>query len=1532
MKFHTSHSVAPALLAFLLALCPSRSQASPLQQAEVHKIVNEVRIVEAQRGATRPAKLNDVIKDDVAVRTGVQSRAELLFQDNTLTRLGAEALFSFKSGTRDLTLDRGTMLLQVPKGLGGATIRTAAVTAAITGTTIMIENIPGSHVKVLVLEGSLRLSINGRLGESTVLTPGKMVIVSVKDKQMPKPVAVDLAKLVKTSALIDPEKFRGNANIKVDALPSIGLIEKEIAVQTGSKENLQLAETNLVIQGDGTKVVIASKEFMASLDAGTKNGSGDPVLLTTDSRSFSVALPKTEEPPLPSGSNSVSPTNAGSKSNSDSATLPSGTTPDSSGGTGGTTTGTGGTTTGTGGTTTGTGGTTTGTGGTTTSTGGTTTGTGGTTTGTGGTTTGTGGTTTGTGGTTTGTGGTTTGTGGTTTGTGGTTTGTGGTTTGTGGTTTGTGGTTTGTGGTTTGTGGTTTGTGGTTTGTGGTTTGTGGTTTGTGGTTTGTGGTTTGTGGTTTGTGGTTTGTGGTTTGTGGTTTGTAARPPARAARPPARAARLPAPAARPPAPAAPPPARAARPPARAARLPARAARPLAPAAPQGKSRTRSPSRTRLCRHRSSIRRTTPPPSSGPCRSPFPVLRLTSSRRPQSSIPLRPVPRSRPTGSRTRSLFFKNTATNGSASKFLFGSSSTFDGQMNFDPTFNQQFPNTAVYKFNDLEIDGNPTFLTKGGQSSVAWISNTNVNTSSLPGVVVLDGVKELFIGTVNGSINLTNQLAFKKIDGTAFSVLQFYARNGDVNFGAPVTIDNAKLYIYAQNNVNLAATANLATSVASVIGMGNVTSNANITADFAQLYAGSVLTTAGTYDGKFFYGFGNTGALGGSFIADNTTMQFTSTVDVAATANFDTNKLTLTSNSGNINFAGSATGTTLAFNVATDFTSLAGSTITALGGPGTVAITSAGGMTLGGQINAKSVTLTASTTTAVGAINLNGPIQADSLNANGYTVAINGNLTGKDLTVTGKNGVTTGAASIISATGNTTFSSTKSTVLNGAGAFNNLQFDQAGNVAINGTTTAQMINTVQNHSIGSFTVGGNLTAAKDIHLTQSGDFIVTNTGTVSANGNLMLSTASGINLGGATSANTMNLTATQDLTTSAAVSATGGFTSSSQNAVIGGTLTADQVSFTTVRNFSLATGVSIQPNKDLHLTSTSGDLTIDGTTNSQNFVASATKGTLTIDGTVQAANAQFSNGPNLTSNATVNGTVNAGSIDGDVKNVFLLNAGGALNSTGNVGINTAKLTIDGAVIGNNVTLAGTQTLTVNGAVQSQQFTATGASGIFNSAITSTAHDLKINLTSGFTQGAAGSLVSAGKVQITDGGSASISGTMRGTDLTLNSTGSFDLNSGADLRGTNSITITGSNTTIVGRVDAPTVSVTGSTALALDTTGAFLSADHLSLSTPGLLNLVAANGLLGGLDATRLQTLTASAKGITVLSDFLLSPGASNLTVGATGVTATGFSLGGFQNSSTGRTRPASPPRTELTNNGLRTFRSTVAATPARTSPPRT
>src|SRR6059058_4391562 len=235
-----------AVVGFCSVVSTHQSIAGPLTSAEVTKVINRVSVIDPAKG-THPAVLRDVIKDNLALQTGARSRSELLFQDNTLTRIGAETFFSFKTGTRDMTLEKGSMLLQVPKGLGGAKIHTAAVTAAITGTTIMMEYSPGQYLKVLVLEGSLRLSRNGS-GDSLVLPPGKMVIMRPDAKKIPDPIDVDLAQIVRTSILVN---FPGS-----NILPSMPLIQAAINDQAKELTKGTLVPTNLVM-GYGTNVVLA---------------------------------------------------------------------------------------------------------------------------------------------------------------------------------------------------------------------------------------------------------------------------------------------------------------------------------------------------------------------------------------------------------------------------------------------------------------------------------------------------------------------------------------------------------------------------------------------------------------------------------------------------------------------------------------------------------------------------------------------------------------------------------------------------------------------------------------------------------------------------------------------------------------------------------------------------------------------------------------------------------------------------------------------------------------------------------------------------------------------------------------------------------------------------------------------------------------------------------------------------------------------------------------------------------------------------
>ena len=261
----------------------------PLSEARVTKIINDVTVVDPASGS-RKAELQQVIKDQLGLKTGIKSRSELVFQDDTLTRIGPESYFSFKAGTREMSLEKGTLLLQVPKGLGGAKIRTAAVTAAITGTTIMMEYRPKQSIKVLVLEGSLRLSVNGRVGEALTLRPGQMVMMPADSKRIPAPVDVDLARVMKTSSLVN---MSGGATAA--ALPSASLIRQEIAIQADAKQDRTLATTNLVVNGAGTDVRVTT----------------DPTLQTI-SRRNDPALPTPSLEPSTSGDIGVPGTTGGS--------------------------------------------------------------------------------------------------------------------------------------------------------------------------------------------------------------------------------------------------------------------------------------------------------------------------------------------------------------------------------------------------------------------------------------------------------------------------------------------------------------------------------------------------------------------------------------------------------------------------------------------------------------------------------------------------------------------------------------------------------------------------------------------------------------------------------------------------------------------------------------------------------------------------------------------------------------------------------------------------------------------------------------------------------------------------------------------------------------------------------------------------------------------------------------------------------------------------------------------------------------------
>ena len=120
-------------LAFAFAIWfPNSVRADELKEAKVTQIIQDVRVLPSG-AAARPAALNDDVRQGTAVRTGIQSRSELTFKDQTITRLGEKTIYSPGAGVRTIDMGSGQFLLYVPKKSGGAKVKMGPVTAAITG-------------------------------------------------------------------------------------------------------------------------------------------------------------------------------------------------------------------------------------------------------------------------------------------------------------------------------------------------------------------------------------------------------------------------------------------------------------------------------------------------------------------------------------------------------------------------------------------------------------------------------------------------------------------------------------------------------------------------------------------------------------------------------------------------------------------------------------------------------------------------------------------------------------------------------------------------------------------------------------------------------------------------------------------------------------------------------------------------------------------------------------------------------------------------------------------------------------------------------------------------------------------------------------------------------------------------------------------------------------------------------------------------------------------------------------------------------
>lgn len=224
--------VLPLCLGAVFVACTSR--AIDLKQSKVTQVVNDVQIISAADQKEKSAAINDIFSMPDILRTGAAARAELVAPDETVTRVGANTIFSFDPANRTIDLKQGSLLFHAPHGKGGGTIHTGSATASVLGTTLIVVTTANGGFKVIDLEGEVEVKFLNGLKQK--LDAGQMTFILPGANQLAPVIIFRLDELTLNSLLV---KGFGRP---LESLPLIqNQIEKQLKqIQTGKASDTGL--------------------------------------------------------------------------------------------------------------------------------------------------------------------------------------------------------------------------------------------------------------------------------------------------------------------------------------------------------------------------------------------------------------------------------------------------------------------------------------------------------------------------------------------------------------------------------------------------------------------------------------------------------------------------------------------------------------------------------------------------------------------------------------------------------------------------------------------------------------------------------------------------------------------------------------------------------------------------------------------------------------------------------------------------------------------------------------------------------------------------------------------------------------------------------------------------------------------------------------------------------------------------------------------------------------------------------------------
>ena len=224
---------------FLCLVCVATvftSRATDLKQAKVTQVVNEVRNHFRRQWKRESRRWLMTFSTYPTCCTPARNHERNWWQqDATVTRVGANTIFSFDPSSRTIDLKQGSLLFHSPHGKGGGTIHTGSATASVLGSTLIVCATPNGGFKVICLEDKAHIKLRNGLKQQ--LSPGQMTYILPGGKNLAPVIVFKLDDLIAHCLLV-----KGFTR----PLPSLPLILNEVDKQTKLIKSGKATDTGLL--------------------------------------------------------------------------------------------------------------------------------------------------------------------------------------------------------------------------------------------------------------------------------------------------------------------------------------------------------------------------------------------------------------------------------------------------------------------------------------------------------------------------------------------------------------------------------------------------------------------------------------------------------------------------------------------------------------------------------------------------------------------------------------------------------------------------------------------------------------------------------------------------------------------------------------------------------------------------------------------------------------------------------------------------------------------------------------------------------------------------------------------------------------------------------------------------------------------------------------------------------------------------------------------------------------------------------------